>query len=72
MTSFKKTESLFNQPVLDLDSIDMRCQQYFIDILIFKDTDPVWKFIPTIERIRPPIYKNNNYGLFACGNYAKP
>jgi hypothetical protein len=51
--------------------MDSLCREYSIDILIFKDTDPVWDSLPTLESFRPPIYKNNNYELFACGNYAE-
>jgi hypothetical protein len=52
--------------------IDKLCQEYSIDVLIIKDTDPVWNAIDVLKKQRLPLYKNTYYALYSCGNYAKP
>jgi hypothetical protein len=60
-----------NQDQANWQGIDGLCRQYSIDILIFQDTDPVWISLPTLEILRPPIYKNQNFALFTCGDYSQ-
>jgi hypothetical protein len=49
---------------------DRLCQQYSIDLLIIKDTDPIWSSLTILKAQRPPLYENTHYALFACGDYA--
>lgn len=51
--------------------IDQSCKKYYIDILIINDLDPLWKKLPTLEQERNPLYQNNYYAVFACGNFSK-
>ena len=49
--------------------IDALCQRYSIQVLILKDTDPIWKNIAALRSVRSPLYANSYYALFACGTY---
>jgi hypothetical protein len=49
---------------------DRLCQQYSIDVLIFKDTDPVWDNLTVLKKQRPALYENTHYAILACGDYA--
>ncbi|MBI2758420.1 MAG: hypothetical protein HYX49_07050 [Chloroflexi bacterium] len=51
--------------------IDQSCKQYYIDILIVNDLDPLWKKLPALEQERSPLYQNKYYAVFACGNFNK-
>lgn len=51
--------------------LDNMCRKYSIDVLIVEDGDPFWKNIPELELQRSPLYKNNYYALFNCGNHIK-
>jgi hypothetical protein len=53
------------------ESVDAACRNFFIDILILEDTDPSWGNIPALAVQRPPLYKNDHYAIFSCGNYMK-
>jgi hypothetical protein len=54
----------------DWQLTDTLCQQYSIDILIFKDTDPIWSSLAILKTQRPALYENSHYAIFACGDYA--
>ncbi|MCJ7435249.1 MAG: hypothetical protein MUO77_17350 [Anaerolineales bacterium] len=60
-----------NKNVIDWQMTDKLCNQYSIDMLIIKDTDPVWSSLALLGTQRPALYKNAYYALFACGNYAQ-
>jgi hypothetical protein len=49
------------------DAIDMLCKQYFIDILIVSEQDPLWKGIPLLEQQRTVLYQNRYYAVLPCG-----
>jgi hypothetical protein len=54
----------------DIDNwqrLDRACAEYSIDVLIFADTDPVWNRLPVLKDQRAPLYENEHYALFACG-----
>lgn len=54
----------------DIDNwqrLDRACSEYLIDVLIFADTDPVWNRLPVLKDQRAPLYENEHYALFACG-----
>jgi hypothetical protein len=57
--------------ISDWAFVDGFCRAYLIEILIIEDADPIWGSIPLLQLQRPPLYKNERYALFACGNYAK-
>jgi hypothetical protein len=50
---------------------DRICQEHSIDVLIIKDTDPIWSSLAVLKAQRPPLYENGYYALFACGDYAQ-
>jgi len=50
-------------------NIDTICQHRLIDVVVFNDTDSGWKNLDQLENLRKPLYRNNFYAVFACGNY---
>jgi hypothetical protein len=60
-----------NQNVTNWQSIDNICQRFLIDVLIIKDTDPIWNSLVTLKTQRSALYENTYYSLVACGNYAR-
>ncbi len=52
--------------------IDRVCREYSIDVLIYRDTDPPWASLSQLEKLRPPLYQNQYYRIFACGDFAGP
>ena len=71
---FKLSESigaLFeDSAVHDWNYMDPFCRQYFIDVLIINDADPIWSNLPALRLQRAPLFENNRYAIFACGNLA--
>jgi len=59
--------SIFIRKSATWENIDVKCDQYKIDILVFKDTDKVWESLPDLKTVRLPIYENPYYALYACG-----
>ncbi len=51
--------------------IDQSCKEFFIDVLVVTDQDPLWKHLPQLEQQRNPLYQNQYYAIFACGNFGK-
>jgi hypothetical protein len=37
---------------------------------VIRDLDPLWASLDTLQAMRPPLYRNHRYAVFACGNYA--
>ena len=60
-----------NENVTNWQLTDKLCRQYLIDVLIIKDTDPIWSSLATLKTQRPALYENAYYALFACGDYAQ-
>jgi hypothetical protein len=58
----------FDTQVENWTELDHLCQQYYINVLVFKDLDPIWQSIPRLEQTRPPLYKNKHYAVFLCGD----
>ncbi|HBY09541.1 MAG TPA: hypothetical protein DEH22_17800, partial [Chloroflexi bacterium] len=58
---------IFESETLTWEQIDSLCQEYSIDLLIFKDIDPIWRNIELIGSQRSPVYDNDYYALFQCG-----
>jgi hypothetical protein len=48
-------------------SIDESCKKHFVDIMIINDLDPLWKKLDALETQRAPVYKNQYYAAFQCG-----
>lgn len=57
--------------VIAWDNIDNICDQYFINVIVVNDIDPLWKSIPKLVQIRPALYRNDYYAIFSCGRYMK-
>lgn len=59
---------LFNsENVDDWQTLDHTCAEYFIDVLVYADTDPIWNGLPVLKDQREPLYENEHYALFTCG-----
>ena len=70
--NFKKDIStIFSSEDMNWSGIDQICQQQQIDVLIMKDSDPLWKNLSTLVKQRSPLYKNEFYAVFACGRFSK-
>lgn len=50
---------------------DRTCNEFFIDVLVVNDLDPLWKQLPQLEQQRSSLYQNQFYAVFACGNFSK-
>src|SRR5688572_6570448 len=50
----------------DWKSIDRLCQQYSIQAIVIKDSDPLWSSLPVLRQQRTPLYINQYYALFNC------
>jgi hypothetical protein len=62
--------TIFTERAENWDVIDASCRQYSIDILVIKDLDPLWGDLRTLKKERPPLYENEYYALYSCGNHA--
>jgi len=65
-----KISPAFTNKNSDWNTINTICNQNFIDVVIIKDTDPIWSNVATIEQKQMPLYSNPRYAVFACGAYA--
>ena len=61
------------ETIFELDGtwneIDKKCAQYSIEFLVINDLDPLWSRLPELEIQRNPLYQNQYYSVFACGNH---
>jgi hypothetical protein len=62
---------IFTSENVSWTGIDQVCRQYYIDVIIIKDTDPLWKSLSALIQQRNPLYQNEFYAIFACGGFAK-
>ncbi|MBI5944382.1 MAG: hypothetical protein HY864_08445 [Chloroflexi bacterium] len=53
------------------NSLDESCRELSIGVLILENSDPLWSGLSALEAQRVPLYKNERYALFTCGNYLK-
>lgn len=59
---------IFNDTdMMDWQLLDPLCAEYSIDILIFADVDPVWRSLDDLKAQRLPLYENEHYIIFSCG-----
>jgi hypothetical protein len=58
---------IFTQRTNDWNYIDQKCSQYAINILVIKDTDPLWDGLSKLKTVRLPLYENAYYALYPCG-----
>lgn len=67
-TWMENVSPLFNSEGMeDWQLLDRACVDYSIDVLIYADTDPIWNSLPVLKSQREPLYENERYALFACG-----
>ena len=52
----------------DWVEIDQACNVNSIDLIVTTDIDPIWKNLPALESQRKPIYQNQYYAVFKCGD----
>jgi ABC-type multidrug transport system fused ATPase/permease subunit len=55
----------------DWNEIDKLCHQYYIDVLVFKDTDPAWQGLDILMPLRPALYANQFYAVLSCGSFSQ-
>lgn len=60
--------SYFDMQVNDWQKLDNACDRYRIDILIFRDQDPIWQSLHILEQKRASLFSNQYYAVFSCGN----
>jgi hypothetical protein len=60
-----------NRHVTDWQLTDRICREHLIDVLIIKDTDPIWDSLSILKSQRPALYENEHYAIFSCGDYAR-
>lgn len=51
-------------------SVDEICARHGIDVLLYKDTDPIWAYLQVLKTERSPLYENLHYAIFPCGSNA--
>ncbi len=61
---FEIQNSLSWQPIDDL------CNENFIDALVIVDGDRLWSSLDALKEKRAPLYMDENFAVFTCGNYA--
>ncbi len=49
-------------------SIDALCKVHGINLIVIVETDPLWESLDALKRERAPLYLDNYYAVFACGN----
>ena len=52
--------------VNDWQALDSMCHFYGIDILVVRDTDPLWSSLGVLATQRPPLFINPHDAVFAC------
>ena len=69
----KGISALFSSPELNnWRIIDQICLEYAIDVLIYRDIDPPWASVSQLEKQRAPLYQNQYYRIFPCGDFSGP
>jgi hypothetical protein len=58
------------QNVQDWHPIDELCKLHYIDVLVVVDNDKLWTSLPALKAERSPVYMDNHFAVFTCGNYA--
>jgi hypothetical protein len=51
------------------DKIDQLCRDYFIDVLVVNDQDPLWKGLSFLYQQRAALYENRYYAVISCGKF---
>jgi hypothetical protein len=59
--------TIFIRQHADWVSIDTKCGKYLIDVIIVKDTDPLWNDLQFLKNDRSPLYENTYYAIYSCG-----
>ncbi len=54
------------------ETIDQSCKENTINFLVANDLDPLWKNLAILVQQRKPLYQNQYYAIFPCGNLVKP
>jgi len=58
------------QNLTDWRPVDDLCEQYFIDILVIENYDPLWNQIDVLAIERGPYYLSEYFAVFPCGDFA--
>ena len=58
------------QNALSWQPIDQLCNENFIDVLVIVDNDKLWGSLNILKEKRTPLYMDENFAVFTCGNYA--
>jgi len=49
------------------NTLDEMCRRYKIDILVLRDSDPIWESLDELNMQRRPIFINSHDAVFICG-----
>lgn len=49
--------------------VDNLCNQYFIDVLVIENTDPLWYTISILKNTREAYYLDDYFAVFSCGYF---
>lgn len=56
------------EDVQNWTAIDRICNQYSIQAIVIKDSDPLWSSLPRLQQQRTPLYINQYYAIFNCSD----
>ncbi len=55
--------------VQNWEPIDALCKVHFIDVILIVTNDPLWESLKSLEKQRIPLYIDNYYAAYTCGDY---
>jgi hypothetical protein len=57
-------EGLFESESMRWEDADQLCEEYGVDLLVVRDTDPAWQAL--LRGGRAPLYRNGYYAVYLC------
>ncbi len=64
---------IFNmENVQNWDSLDILCDEHFIDVIVIVNGDPLWKSLNLLEKQRVALYRDDYNSVFFCGSRLQP
>lgn len=64
---------IFNMKnVQNWSPLDALCNEYFIDVIVIVDSDPLWNSLGFLEKQRAALYKDDYNAVFFCGSKSAP
>ena len=59
--------SIFDDSLPTWAGVDSTCRKYFIDLLVIRDTDPIWNDGRLMDS-RRSLFRNRHYAVYPCGS----